>query len=580
MLTAERPTHPLPPNGHPDDLDTWAPDAPPFEQLPPSGMPHLPRASESNMPGEKQNLLKGTTSKPLNITLTPFQASISYTLARLLSLPRFNAFLCTPIGYAQFHSYLTSIEPAGKSVCELELWKDTKVLSTLLKQAGLAAKGMNNVYLEEDSASRVEMPRNVVKDLVKGLTTATQAVPGLDTPSKHLLQSLYSRDFDNFVRHRLLKHTKAQLSRCHLSAEDRGRSGIGSAYVVTNPRLADDPIVLVSPGFCELTGYTANQIIGRNCRFLQGKATSPQSVDSIRDRLEKAEEITQVVLNYRASGEPFINMVNIIPLRDLSGQLTYFIGGQTDLTRAMTTGSDLSFILPEDEALAVDMTSFSPAVQVEAREAGPDLSIVEVPATPFPEASRQASAMSGASAVTGKGSTLSATPGGSKKGEKEGGVKSLAALKRHATAALGLSKKKKDKMSGKGAATASLKPVEENRPLLAPTQQVSATMTIEKRMLDVQSTYDKLLVVKRDGQILFTTSGFLRYLGLPGTSTDDVDRSPLIYRKIVDLFVSPDAPNPSSSATKELRSKIKNAIEQAVAMSAPCSVQIRIEGSK
>ncbi|GAA6029605.1 hypothetical protein JCM8097_000959 [Rhodosporidiobolus ruineniae] len=557
----------------PDDLGDWAPDSPAFPHLQESGLPHLPKAAGVHFLGKEKKTEKGETAKPLNVPLTPLQASISYSLARLLSLPRFVAFLSTPLGYAQFHAFLSSKAPASAEVAQLELWKDVKVLAQLVKQSGLAAKGINEVYLEKDAPAHVELPREELKSLIGALKTATAGAPGLDAPSKHLLYELYAAEFENFVRYRLLKHTKAQLSRYHLPVEDRG--GIGSAFVLTNPRLPDDPIVLVSPGFVELTGYTAPQIIGRNCRFLQGKATSPGSVDSIRKRLEIGQEITQVVLNYRVDGTPFVNLVNIIPLRDLSGSLTYFIGGQTDITRAMTTGSDLSFILPEDEALAVDMSAFSPAVQVEAREAqlstsgspgaGPDLKIREVPATPPNDP---------ASTSAQPASTGDAATNGKKAKEKDVGVKQILAFKRAATVFLKGRKKKTAEGEGEGGEAGQV----DHQRLVPSSMAVTSTMPLEARMLDVQHTYEKLLVVRRQGRsILFCTSGFLRFVGLPGTSRAEVERSPLIHRDLLDLVVAAEAPSPTSIPSKELKNKVRTAIADAMPLSVPCGVRA-IEG--
>ncbi|GAA5900612.1 hypothetical protein JCM6882_000921 [Rhodosporidiobolus microsporus] len=565
-----------------DDLREWAPEAPPFEQLQPSGMPHLPKASGLRILGqEKKKVEKGATSKPFNVPLTPLQASISYSLARLLSLPRFQAFLATPLGFAQFHAYLTNKEPASLAVSQLELYKDAKVLAQLLRQAGLAAKGINDVYLEEDGGAYVELPRETLVEFVGGLKDATHGAPGLDGPSKYLLHSLYASEFENFVRFRLLKHTKAQISRYHLAPADRESSGIGSAFLCTNPRLPDDPIVLVSPGFCQLTGYSAEQIIGRNCRFLQGKATAPQSVGAIRDRLEAGEEVTQVVINYRASGEPFVNMVNVIPLHDTNGSLTYFIGGQTDMTRAITTGSDLSFILPEDEALAVDMSAFSPAVQVEAREAqqGPgDLTIREVPPAPAKKSVAFESAVVEGDKAGKKG-------GDKKKKEKDVGVKQILSLKRHATTLF----KKRKRAEGEGAAAEgageegaaqqrgqAVPAGEEGH--VAPTMADPSTMPLEKRMLDVQNTYEKLLVVRRKSrEILFCTPGFLRFVGLPGTSKEDVFRSPLVHMDLMELVVAAEAPSPGSIPTKELRGRVRRAFEEATPLSTPCGLQVKVE---
>ncbi|GAA5870606.1 hypothetical protein JCM8547_002060 [Rhodosporidiobolus lusitaniae] len=584
------------------DLATWAPDSPPFEQLPPSGKPsYLPQASGVHVLGGKKPAKKGSTSKPFNAPLTPLQSSISYSLARLLSFPRFVAFLHTPLGYAQVHSYLTSQAPGGKMVSELELWHDLHVLKTLTRQAGFASKGISNVYLDPDAPSHVsDLPKeDVLKPLVSALKSLTAGTPGLEPASKHLLHSLYEKEFEGFVKLRLLKHTKAQLSKYHLSPDDRGRSGIGSAFLITNPRLPDDPIVLVSTGFSELTGYTPAQIIGRNCRFLQGKATAPQSVADMRARLEMQEEVTQVVLNYRASGEPFINLVCIIPLRDTSGMLTYFIGGQTDVTRALTTGSDLSFILPGDEQLSTDMSNFSQAVQVEAHDAqtgsigapdgGPDLTIHEVPPTPPADEphepheleqvkSRASVVPDGASAKTGKS--------GKSKKEKDVGIKQLLSLKRHTTS-LFKGKKAKASMKQQQQQAQDEEPFgtkngeHPNQPLVAPTMTDPTTMPFEKRMLDVQMTYEKLAVVRKStSEILFCTSGFLRFVGLPGTSRAEIEDNVLIHRNLVDLVIAPEAPSPTSVPTKELRNKIKTAISEAVTFSIPCGVQVREVGKQ
>ncbi|GAA6019145.1 hypothetical protein JCM10207_006557 [Rhodosporidiobolus poonsookiae] len=564
-----------------DALEDWAPGPPTFEKLPASGMPHLPKASGVHVLGAPKKPAKGSTSKPFNIPLTPLQASISYSLARLLSLPRFAAFLQTPLGFAQFHAYLTqqSQVPPSASLAELEAYKDLRVLASMLKQAGLAAKGINDVYLSDDAAAHVDLPRPALVELLDALRTATAGAPGLDMPTKHLLHSLYTREFEGFVRHRLLKHTKAQLQQYHLSPENRG--GIGSAFLLTNPRLPDDPIVLVSPAFTELTGYTAQQIIGRNCRFLQGRATAPSSVDSIRKRLEAGEEITQLVINYRASGEPFLNMVDIIPLRDLSGRLTYFLGGQTDVSHAMTTGTDLSFILPEDESLATDMAAFSPAVQVEAREAGQrpadpsgkgaGLEIREAP----PEEVKDEAGDGGGEAKKEKEKKED-----KHKKEKDVGVRQLGAFKKALVTRFSKGKKEgggeqhQQELGDEGEPNQLVR----GERLVPATLQDPKTMPLERRVEAVQNTYERLCVVRRaNREILFTTAGFLRFLGLPGTSKHEVDASPLVHRDLLELVVSPEAPSPASVPTRELRGRVKQAIAEAQELSLQCGVQLRLE---
>lgn len=74
---------------------------------------------------------------------------------------------------------------------------------------------------------------------------------------------------------------------------------------MTNPRLPDHPIVLVSEGFSGVTGYGKSEILGRNCRFLQGPGTSPESVTRVREGIHSGEGCTELLLNYRRNGEPF-----------------------------------------------------------------------------------------------------------------------------------------------------------------------------------------------------------------------------------------------------------------------------------
>ncbi|KAJ7203525.1 PAS domain-containing protein, partial [Mycena pura] len=108
---------------------------------------------------------------------------------------------------------------------------------------------------------------------------------------------------------------------------------LGDTFAHTNPRLPDHPTVLASDGFVAVTGYLRSQIIGRNCRFLQGPGTPQASVQRIRDGLNSGKGCTELlrVLNYRRDGEPFYCLLCIIPVHDASGTIVYFIGGQTNV---------------------------------------------------------------------------------------------------------------------------------------------------------------------------------------------------------------------------------------------------------
>ena len=103
--------------------------------------------------------------------------------------------------------------------------------------------------------------------------------------------------------------------------------------VVTNPHLPDNPIVFANEAFAEMTGYSMDEILNRNCRFLQGPETSQESIRQIRDNIKLEEHTTLEILNYRKDGTPFWNALFISPIYDKSEKLVYFFGSQLDVTR-------------------------------------------------------------------------------------------------------------------------------------------------------------------------------------------------------------------------------------------------------
>nr|AML77879.1 putative LOV domain-containing protein [Oenothera biennis] len=101
-------------------------------------------------------------------------------------------------------------------------------------------------------------------------------------------------------------------------------------FVISDPRLPDCPIIFASDSFLELTEYTREEILGRNCRFLQGPETDMSTVQKIRDAIREEREITVQLINYTKSGKKFWNLFHLQPMRDQKGELQYFIGVQLD----------------------------------------------------------------------------------------------------------------------------------------------------------------------------------------------------------------------------------------------------------
>ena len=111
-------------------------------------------------------------------------------------------------------------------------------------------------------------------------------------------------------------------------AMDEANIGISIADA-TEP---DDPLVYVNRGFERLTGYDAAEVIGRNSRFLQGEATSDESIRTMSEHIANQEPVSVEMVNYRNDGTPFWNQIRLSPIENDDGEVTQWLGFQTDVT--------------------------------------------------------------------------------------------------------------------------------------------------------------------------------------------------------------------------------------------------------
>ncbi|MCC3243769.1 helix-turn-helix domain-containing protein [Methylocystis sp. WRRC1] len=117
-----------------------------------------------------------------------------------------------------------------------------------------------------------------------------------------------------------------------------------NGVTLTDPDLEDAPIVYANKRFEDITGYSVAEIIGRNCRFLQGQDRDQEGLRRLREAISNRQAIEVTLRNYRKDGALFHNKLNITPLFDAQGQLIYFLGVQYDVTdqiRAETEIGDL-----------------------------------------------------------------------------------------------------------------------------------------------------------------------------------------------------------------------------------------------
>ena len=117
-----------------------------------------------------------------------------------------------------------------------------------------------------------------------------------------------------------------------LALKDRALDVAAEGITIADARLPARPLIYANDGFERLTGYPAREVLGRNCRFLQGPESDPTAVAEIRAAIADERECIVEILNYRRDGSSFWNRLSITPVRDESGVVTHYIGIQSDVT--------------------------------------------------------------------------------------------------------------------------------------------------------------------------------------------------------------------------------------------------------
>ena len=117
--------------------------------------------------------------------------------------------------------------------------------------------------------------------------------------------------------------------------------GFVNGITLSDPDKEDNPIVYANKAFEQITGYSNEETVGRNCRFLQGQERDQEELQQIRNAIKNAKPVEVTLKNFRKNGELFYNRLSITPLFDNDGHLIYFLGVQYDVTEQILAQQEI-----------------------------------------------------------------------------------------------------------------------------------------------------------------------------------------------------------------------------------------------
>ncbi|WP_266079925.1 bacterio-opsin activator domain-containing protein [Haladaptatus caseinilyticus] len=149
-----------------------------------------------------------------------------------------------------------------------------------------------------------------------------------------------------------------------LELKERAINEAPIGITIADAESDDEPLIYINEAFEELTGYDSANVIGRNCRFLQGEQSDPGSIAKMRAAIDAEEPVSVELRNYRKDGKEFWNRVDIAPIRDEDGEVSHFVGFQTDISErknaeftARRRAEEREHLLERIEGLLGDVTS-------------------------------------------------------------------------------------------------------------------------------------------------------------------------------------------------------------------------------
>ena len=135
--------------------------------------------------------------------------------------------------------------------------------------------------------------------------------------------------------------TDSKWAEQELLLRERALESAADGITIASMELPGQPVIYANPAFCRITGYDVDEVIGRNCRFLQGEETDPATLAEIRDAIRQSRSTRVVLRNHRKDGGVFWNELRLSPVVREDGRVTHYVGVQTDITERIRGDEEL-----------------------------------------------------------------------------------------------------------------------------------------------------------------------------------------------------------------------------------------------
>lgn len=266
-----------------------------------------PRTDSDEPPEHLPKIEAGSTS-PTAYPNWHVLADREVELAGLTDADRLDGVLADPASAASLREFAAHL-PDPRATLLLSLYGDLLTFSNQATQLRLASSAISSSYFLANSPLRLSLNISQRGPVLAAVYRAATVGHGLTEPLQAIRREIAEQVLDVWVQESVTKQLSERLGLWQPGTGWTGRlivegagpmarsDGLSESFCLTDPNSHDNTIVAASEGFSSVTGYPVAEIVGRNCRFLQGPGSSPTSVKKLRDALARGERITQTVFN-------------------------------------------------------------------------------------------------------------------------------------------------------------------------------------------------------------------------------------------------------------------------------------------